>query len=121
MASILAKVAFRWMNGVSTHILFIHQYLFGTEDSDAERSLAQVIAQAWNTWKSNLLEEKRLRLILAKVARHWKNRVSTHVLFMHQYLVHDDSDAIVGFVFITRRSSYAPGTAGAPTAWSKNA
>ena len=106
---------------MSIHIFFMHQYLFGTEDSDAERSLAQVIAQAWNTWKSNLLEEKRLRSILAKVARHWKNRVSTHVLFMHQYLVHDDSDAIVGFVFITRRSSYAPGTPGAPTAWSKSA
>ena len=27
LASILAKVAFRWMNGVSIHILFMHQYL----------------------------------------------------------------------------------------------
>ena len=41
------------------------------------RDCMQVIAQAWNTWKCNVLEEKRLRSILAKVARHWKNRVST--------------------------------------------
>ena len=57
------------------------------------RDYLQVIAQAWNTWKSNVLEQKRLKAILAKVARHWKNRVSTHVSFMHQYLVRDDSDA----------------------------
>jgi hypothetical protein len=72
--------------------------IWHSADSDAERLLAQVIAQAWDTWKSNLLEQKRLRSILAKVARHWKNRVSTHILFMHQYLVHDDSDAIVDSV-----------------------
>ena len=95
--------------------------IWHSADSDAERLLAQVIAQAWDTWKSNLLEQKRLRSILAKVARHWKNRVSTHILFMHQYLVHDDSDAIVGFVFITRRSSYPPGTPGARTTRSRSA
>ena len=62
------------------------------------RDYLQVIAQAWNTWKFNVLEQKRLRRTMAKVARHWKDRVSTHDPFMHQYLVHADSDAIVDSV-----------------------
>ncbi len=37
----------------------------------------RAIAQAWNNWYSNLLEQKRLRSILAKVSLRWKNRVRT--------------------------------------------
>ena len=67
--------------------------IWHSADSDAERLLGQVIAQAWNTWQSNHLEHKRLASILAKVAFRWMNGVSTRVLFMHQYFVRDDSDA----------------------------
>jgi hypothetical protein len=38
------------------------------------RATTQVIAQAWNSWKSNHVEQKRLGYMLAKVTRHWTNR-----------------------------------------------
>jgi hypothetical protein len=47
----------------------------------------QTIAQAWHKWCSNVFEVQRLASILAKVAFRWMNGVSTHVLFVHQYLV----------------------------------
>ena len=37
----------------------------------------QVIAQSWNTWYTNYLEQKRLRSLLLLVTRHWTNRAIT--------------------------------------------
>jgi hypothetical protein len=50
----VAKVAMRWMN--------------------------RAIAQAWSTWYSIILEQTRLRSILARLALRWKNRVRTMFL-----------------------------------------
>ena len=56
--------------------------------TDSDAGGMQVIAQAWNTWKSSHVEQKRLRAILAKVALRLKNRVSYHVHSCISILAH---------------------------------
>jgi hypothetical protein len=73
-----AKMAFRWKHRVSNLPWPFDIVYFRYAGPDAGR--IQVIAQAWSTWGSIFLEQKRLRSILVKVALRWKNRVRTMFL-----------------------------------------